>query len=326
MIKKIAILTSGGDAPGMNPAIRAIVRSANANGIESYLIINGYKGLVEGDIRKANTIDLDQFINRGGTCILSARYPEFKQPEVRLKAKEQLDKLGIEALIVIGGDGSYQGAQLLNNIGIKTIGLPGTIDNDISSTDFTIGFDTTLNTIVENIDKIRDTSRSHGRATIVEVMGRYAGDLAVYSGIATGSELIITSENKMEVTEIAKVVDQQMNQFKKDSMIIIVTEHVYPNVDQIAKEIEVKTGVCTRATVLGHIQRGGTPSAMERYLATKMGHYAVQLLLQNQSGLAVGIVQNQLKAFPILEALSQPRVLYLETIKEFNSINQKKIN
>ena len=326
MIKKIAILTSGGDAPGMNPAIRAIVRSANANGIESYLIINGYKGLVEGDIRKANTIDLDQFINRGGTCILSARYPEFKQPEVRLKAKEQLDKLGIEALIVIGGDGSYQGAQLLNNIGIKTIGLPGTIDNDISSTDFTIGFDTTLNTIVENIDKIRDTSRSHGRATIVEVMGRYAGDLAVYSGIATGAELIITSENKIEVAEIAKVVDQQMNQFKKDSMIIIVTEHVYPNVDQIAKEIEAKTGVCTRATVLGHIQRGGTPSAMERYLATKMGHYAVQLLLQNQSGLAVGIVQNQLKAFPILEALSQSRVLYLETIKEFNSINQKKIN
>lgn len=323
MIKKIAILTSGGDAPGMNPTIRAIVRSANVNNIEAYLVLNGYKGLVEGDIKPANSINLDHYINRGGTCIFSARYPEFKDPEVRLKAKQKLDQLGIEALVVIGGDGSYQGAQLLNNIGIKTIALPGTIDNDISSTDFTIGFDTTLNTIVENIDKIRDTSRSHQRATIVEVMGRYAGDLAVYSGIATGSELIITSENKMGVDEIAKVIDQQINHLKKDSVIVIATEHIYPDVNAIAKEIETKTGVCTRATVLGHLQRGGTPSAMERYMATKMGDFAIELLIKDQSGLAIGLVKNELTAFPILEALSKERVKYLEVIEKFNKINQK---
>lgn len=325
MIKKIAILTSGGDAPGMNPAIRAIVRTAQANNIETHLVYNGYKGLVEGDIRPAQSVPLDQYLNRGGTCILSARYPEFKEAQVRQLAQQQLHRRGIEALVVIGGDGSYQGAQLLDALGVKTVALPGTIDNDISSTDFTIGFDTTLNTIVEAIDRIRDTSRSHGRATIVEVMGRYAGDLAVYSGIATGAELIITSETKLTPAAIAQVVNHQINTLCKDSVVVIVTEHVYPNVHQLAQEIETKTGVCTRATVLGHIQRGGTPSAMERYLATTMGHFAVQLLMANKSGLAVGIKNNRLQAIPILEALSQPRVSYAPTIQEFNLINQKKI-
>ena len=322
-MKKIAILTSGGDAPGMNPAICAIVKAARFHNIEAYLVYNGYKGLVEGQIVPASQVPLNHYLNQGGTCILSARYPEFKEPAVREKAKQQLDRLGIDALVVIGGDGSYKGAQLLDSIGVKTIALPGTIDNDIASTEFTIGFDTTFNTIVETLDRLRDTSRSHSRAMLVEVMGRYAGDLAVYSGVATGAELIITSENKMDIKEIIKVVDHQMNQLKKDSMLVIITEHVYSNLEAMAKEIEQATGVCTRSNVLAYLQRGGRPSAMERYLATQMGDLAVNLLVAGKSGLAIGINKNELTATPILEALALPKTSYLEKIKKFNEINQK---
>lgn len=324
MIKKIAILTSGGDSPGMNNTIRAVVKAAKAKGIESFLVYEGYKGLTEGNIHSSDKTNIDHYINQGGTFIFSARFPEFKKPEVRQKAKEQLDKLGIEALVVIGGDGSYQGAQLLHTIGVKTIGLPGTIDNDISSTDFTIGFDTALNAIVENVDRIRDTSRSHHRAMIVEVMGRYAGDLAIYSGIATGSELIITAERVLSVDEIVKVVDHQMNVLKKDSMIIITSEHIYENIDQLAKEIEQKTNIVTRGCILAHLQRGGNPTAMERVLATKMGTYAVELLLTGQSGVAIGIKENKLVNFPILDALNQPRTLYLDDVIKYSKINQEK--
>ena len=251
MIKKIAIWTSGGDSQGMNNAIRAIVKSAKANKIEPFLVYEGYKGLVENMIVPASNVAIDEYINRGGTFIYSARYVEFKQEETRIKAKKVLESHGIEALVVIGGDGSYHGAQLLHKLGVKTIALPGTIDNDISSTDFTIGFDTALSSIVENIDRIRDTSRSHHRCIIVEVMGRYAGDLALYSGIATGAELIITAENKMTIEEINKAVDQQMNKAKKNSMIIIISEHIYDDVNQLAKDIESKTNVVTRASILG---------------------------------------------------------------------------
>lgn len=324
MIKKIAILTSGGDAPGMNNAIRAIVKAANWRGIETYLVYEGYKGLVEGNIKSSKDINIDSFINQGGTFIYSARYPEFQEPSTREKAKRRLNELEIEALVVIGGDGSYKGAQLLHTIGVKTIALPGTIDNDISSTDFTIGFDTALNTIVESIDKIRDTARSHGRAMIVEVMGRYAGDLAVYSGIATGSELIITVEKKINVDEIAKVIDHQINKLKKDSVIVITSEHIYSDINEIAKEIENKTNVVTRACVLSHIQRGGNPTALERVLATKMGTYAVELLIEGQSGVAIGIVNNELVHNPILEALSLSRPRYLDEIIKYSKINQEK--
>lgn len=324
MVKKIAILTSGGDSPGMNDTIRAVVKAASWKNIESYLVYGGYKGLVEGNIRPSKDIDIDRFINQGGTFIYSARYPEFKDPEVRLKAKKQLDKLDIDALIVIGGDGSYKGAQLLHTIGIKTVGLPGTIDNDISSTDFTIGFDTALNTIVENVDRIRDTARSHKRAMIVEVMGRYAGDLAIYAGIATGAELIITAERVMTIDEISDVVNNQMNKLKKDSVVIITSEHIYKDVSDVAKEVEQKTGVITRGCVLSHIQRGGTPSAMERVLSTRMGTYAVELLIEDKSGIAIGIVSNKLVHYPILEALSQPRPKYYDDIIKFSKINQQK--
>lgn len=324
MIKKVAILTSGGDSPGMNTSIRSIVKSARSKGIEPYLVYEGYKGLTNGDIRPASEIEVDRYINQGGTFIYSARFPEFKDEKVRLKAKEQLDKKGIEALIVIGGDGSYHGAQLLHNIGVKTIALPGTIDNDISSSDYTIGFFTALESIVENIDRIRDTARSHHRCIIVEVMGRYAGDLAVYSGIATGAEMIITSEKIASIEEIINVVDQQMNKLKKDSLIIIATEHIYDNLNQIAKEIQDKTGIDTRATILGHLQRGGVPTGMERYISGRMGAYAIDLLCENKSGLAIGFVKNEFIAEEILEALSKPRPKYLELTKKFEKINQEK--
>lgn len=323
MIKKIAILTSGGDAPGMNDTIRAVVKAANWKGLESYLVYNGYKGLFSGDIRPSKDIDIDRYINHGGTFIYSARFPEFKKPEVRKQAKEQLDKLGIEALVVIGGDGSYQGAQLLHTLGVKTIALPGTIDNDISSTDFTIGFYTALDTIVNSVDKIRDTARSHHRAMIVEVMGRYAGDLAVYSSIATGAEVIITRENILDAQEISKIVKHQMDVLKKDSIIIITSEHVYDDVAKLAKEVEQLTGVTTRSTVLGHIQRGGTPTAIERVLATMMGTKAVELLIEGESGVAIGIVNNELISSPILEALSKPKKSFVNEIKKYLKINQQ---
>ena len=323
-IKKVAILTSGGDSPGMNTTIRSIVKSARANGLEPYLVYEGYKGLTEGDIRLASEVDVDRYINQGGTFIFSARYPEFKDPKVRQVAKKQLDKKGIEALIVIGGDGSYHGAQELHNIGVKTIGLPGTIDNDISSTDYTIGFFTALESIVQNVDRIRDTARSHHRCIIVEVMGRYAGDLAVHSGIATGAELIITGEKKLTAKEICEVVNNQMNKIKKDCMIIITAEHVYEDLNELAKEIQNKTGVDTRASILGHLQRGGTPTGMERYVSTIMGDYAVELLCKGESGLAIGFVENKLVSEPILEALAKPRPKFIDTTKKFSKINQQK--
>ena len=323
-VKKVAILTSGGDSPGMNTTIRSIVKSARANGLEPYLVYEGYKGLTEGDIRIASSVEVDRYINQGGTFIYSARYPEFKDPKVREKAKKQLDKKGIQALIVIGGDGSYHGAQGLHNIGVKTIGLPGTIDNDISSSDYTIGFFTALESIVQNVDRIRDTARSHHRCIIVEVMGRYAGDLAVYSGIATGAELIITAEKKLSTKEICDVVDNQMNKLKKDSMIVITTEHIYDDLNKLAKDVQDKTGVDTRASILGHLQRGGTPTGMERYVSTIMGNYAIELLCKGKSGLAIGFVKNELVAEPILEALAKPRPKYLETTKKFSKINQQK--
>lgn len=323
MIKKIAILTSGGDSQGMNSAVRSIVKSAKSFGLESFLVYEGYKGLVENNIKSADDVDVDQYNSRGGTFIYSARYPEFKEEATRAKAVEVLKSRGIDALIVIGGDGSYHGAQLMHKLGIKTMALPGTIDNDISSTDFTIGFDTALNAIVENVDRIRDTATSHSRCMLVEVMGRYAGDLALYSGIANGSELIITAENKMSVEQIAKVVKNQFFNKKKHSMIITVSEHVYDDITALAKEIEKISGIVSRASVLNHLQRGGTPTANERILATKMGYEAVNLLVNNQSGLAICIENNKICSKPILEALSKPRTKLLNQIELFNKLNQE---
>ncbi|MBN3535019.1 6-phosphofructokinase [Mycoplasma procyoni] len=321
-MKKIAVLTSGGDAPGMNNAVRSIVKHALANNIEPYLVYEGYKGLFNKEIVSARNINVDQYVSQGGTFIYSARFPEFKNEDIRKQAKKNLEDLGIDALVVIGGDGSYMGAQLLHELGLKTIGLPGTIDNDITSSDFTIGYDTALNTIVEAVDKLRDTSNSHNRFLMLEVMGHGAGDLALYSGLATGAEIIITNEHTMTKEEIAQIVEKQIKDMKKRSVIAIVSEFIYPNLKEIAAYVQEKTGIPSRAMALEHVQRGGNPSAQERILATLMGIKAVELLKQGQSGVAIGVSRGDIVATPILEALQAPRKSNKEKAIKFNKLNQ----
>ncbi|UVD81819.1 6-phosphofructokinase [Mycoplasma iguanae] len=321
-IKKIAVLTSGGDAPGMNNAIRAVLKHALANNLETFLIYEGYKGLVEKNIQNAKNVDVDQYIAKGGTFIYSARYPEFKDPAVRMQAKQNLLDLEIDALVVIGGDGSYMGAQLLHEIGVKTITMPGTIDNDITSSDFTIGYDTALNTIVKAVDSLRDTSNSHNRFLILEVMGHGAGDLALYSGLATGAEIIITNEAIKTTEEIVAIVKDQMIAKKKRSVIAIVSEFIYEDIKALAKEVEAQTGIASRAMALEHVQRGGTPTAQERIQSTLMGIKAVDLLLNGQSGVALGNIKNDIIATPILEALAMKNKSNKEKTEKFNKLNQ----
>ncbi|AKB11037.1 6-phosphofructokinase [Mycoplasmopsis synoviae] len=320
-MKNIAILTSGGDSPGMNPAVVAIVKAAKANNINSYVVYEGYKGLVENNIQSASELNINDYISRGGTFIYSARYPEFKDKEVRAKAIENLKTKNIEALIVIGGDGSYMGAQKLHEEGVKTIGLPGTIDNDIKSSDFTIGYDTALNTIVSAVDKIRDTANSHQRIMIVEVMGNQCGDLALYSGIATGAEIIATSSYTPTPEEIANQALELTKQKNRRSVIIMVSEKRY-NITELAKLVEEKTKWATRANSLNHIQRGGSPTAQERILASLLGFKAVEFLLDNKSGYALGIQNNDIVGVPILEALNMEPVAAKKTLEKTVKINK----
>lgn len=304
MIKKIGVLTSGGDSPGMNAAIRAITRTALFHGVEVYGIYEGYRGLVQGNITKLDRKRVADRLNRGGTFLRSARLPEFKDIEVRKKGIEQLEKHGIEALVVIGGDGSYMGAQKLTEMGINCIGLPGTIDNDIKSTEFTIGFDTALNTVVEAIDKLRDTSSSHQRCSVVEVMGRHCGDLTLWSGIATGAEVIITPEIGFDRKKVFDTLRDAKERGKLHA-IVVITELMMDS-HKFAKEIEETVGYEARATILGHVQRGGTPTAFDRVLASRMGTYAVEMLLEGKGGRCVSLVDNKLTDIDILEALDMP--------------------
>jgi 6-phosphofructokinase 1 len=304
-MKKIAVMTSGGDAPGMNAAIRAVVRSGLHYNMEVYGIYFGYKGLCEGNIKKLTRNDVSRIINRGGTILGSARYPEFKDREVRKKAIEHLKDLGIEAVVVIGGDGSYRGAMALTEMGMPAIGLPGTIDNDISSTDYTIGFMTSLQTIVDSIDKLRDTSMSHVRCSVIEVMGRYCGDLALYAGIAGGSEFIVTPETGLDKERLLHAI-RHSNKTGKRHAIVVITEHM-TDVYQLSKEIEEHTGFETRATVLGHVQRGGNPVAFDRVLATEMAEYAVELIHKGQGGRAVGLRGMDYVDYDIHYALNKKR-------------------
>ncbi len=303
MVKKVAVLTSGGDSPGMNAAVRAVIRTGIANNLEMYGIYNGYYGLYHDQIKNLDAKDVANIINRGGTVLGSARFPEFKEESVRKEAIKNLDSRGIDALVVIGGDGSFMGAKKLSEMGYPCIGIPGTIDNDTPSSDFTIGFDTALNTIVEAVDKLRDTSASHKRCSVVEVMGRDAGDLALWTGIASGAEFTL-------IPEIPFDKDELINKLKSDKLkgknhfIIIVSEGL-KIAAQLTKEIEEKTGIETRETILGHIQRGGAPTAFDRVLAAQMGSYAVKLLLEGQSGRCIGIVNNKLRHDDIIEALEQ---------------------
>ncbi|MBM7037751.1 6-phosphofructokinase [Vibrio ulleungensis] len=301
MIKKIGVLTSGGDAPGMNAAIRGVVRTALSKDLEVYGVFDGYLGLYEDRIEKLDRSSVSDVINRGGTFLGSARFPEFKEVEVREQAIKNLKKHGIEALVVIGGDGSYMGAKKLTEMGYPCIGLPGTIDNDIAGTDYTIGYLTALNTVIDAIDRLRDTSSSHQRISIVEIMGRHCGDLTLMSAIAGGCEYIITPEQQWSKEELIAELNEGMKKGKKHA-IIALTELMMDSND-LAKSIEESTGRETRATVLGHIQRGGRPTAFDRVLASRMGNYAVHLLMDGHGGRCVGIQKEELVHHDIIDAI-----------------------
>lgn len=303
---RIAVLTSGGDAPGMNAALRAIVRYSIYHNIEAFAVQRGFKGLSEGDLKKMDVSSVGDIIHRGGTIIHSARCLEFQNDEkIRRKSLQLLKVFNIDGLIVIGGDGSFKGLQALCELGVNGIGIPGTIDNDLPYTEFTIGFDTAVNTAVDAISKLRDTASSHERVCIVEVMGRHCGNIALNAGLAGGAESVIVPEMPYDMDKICQKIIHS-NRRGKSQSIIVVAEGVAKTkeLEQIIKE---KTHLEVRNAILGHIQRGGSPSAKDRILATEFGYKAVQLLRKNKSSRVVGINQNQIIDMEIHDALNVKR-------------------
>lgn len=304
--KTIGVLTSGGDAPGMNAAVRAVVRAGNVKGHRVVGIRRGYQGLINGDIEEMKLRSVCDIIQRGGTVLYTARCPEFVKEEGQIKGVEMCHKMGIDGLVVIGGDGSYRGARALSNRGIPCIGIPGTIDNDIASTEYTIGFDTAVNTVVESVDRLRDTSQSHDRCSVVEVMGRRAGHIALHAGIACGAIAVLIPEREFNVD--VDIIDRMKETLKtgKHHFIVIVAEGVGDS-KRICEYIEEKTGIESRLTVLGHVQRGGTPTAKERVYASVMGYRAVELLEQGKGNRVVGVQNNRVVDFDINDALEMTK-------------------
>ena len=301
-VKKIAVLTSGGDAPGMNAAVRAVVRTALGRGLEIYGVYRGYNGLINGDVEKLNLRSVSDIIHRGGTALYSARSPEFCTEAGMQKAVDTCHRIGIDGLVVIGGDGSFRGAQDLTRHGIPCVGIPGTIDNDIACCERTIGYDTALNTCMNMIDKLRDTSQSHDRCSVVEVMGRHAGYLALNVGIAVGATTILVPEIPYDFQKDIIERMKKTSATGKKHFIIIVAEGV-GHVMELADEIEKQTGVETRATILGHVQRGGDPTVRDRVLASRLGNYAVELLIEGKSNRVVTVQRDRITDFDIEEAL-----------------------
>lgn len=306
------MLTSGGDAPGMNAAVRAVVRTACQRGIKVYGINRGYSGLISGDIYEMNLRTVSNIITRGGTILYSARCLEFKEEAGMQKAIETCREKGIEGIVVIGGDGSFRGARDLSLRGVPCIGLPGTIDNDIACTDYTIGYDTCLNTIIEMVDRVRDTTESHDRCSVVEVMGRKAGFLALDSGIAVGATAILVPEIEHD---IERDVIERIRKFQhtgKKHFVIIVAEGV-GGTEEIAKKIQTETGIESRAVILGHVQRGGSPTARDRIVASQMGHRAVDLLTDGIGNRVIALKDNKIVDFDIFEALKMSKSIDRET-------------
>ncbi|MGC4377621.1 6-phosphofructokinase [Fictibacillus sp. Mic-4] len=299
-MKKIAVLTSGGDAPGMNAAIRAVVRRGIFKGLDVYGVKNGYDGLMAGNFVHMDLGSVGDIIHRGGTILRSARSEKFKTEEGQERALEKLKEKEIDGLVVIGGDGSFKGAEKLTAKGFPTIGIPGTIDNDIAGTDYTIGFDTAVNTAVDAIDKIRDTAFSHERTSIIEVMGREAGDIALWAGLCGGAESIIIPESPYNIDDIVDRIEQGHQRGKMHS-IIVVAEGVC-KAEDISQLIKTKTGLETRVIVLGYLQRGGSPTAHDRMMGSQMGAKAVDLLVEGEKGVMVGWKKGQLIHLPFAEA------------------------
>ncbi|MGN0451745.1 MAG: 6-phosphofructokinase [Acutalibacteraceae bacterium] len=301
----IGVLTSGGDAPGMNAAVRAVVRTAIAMGMKVKGIRRGYNGLIEGDIIDLDVRSVSDIIHRGGTVLYTARSPRFKTEEGMKEAIDNCKKHGIEGIVVIGGDGSYRGARDLSLRGIPCVGVPGTIDNDISSTEYTIGFDTAMNTAMEMVDKIRDTAQSHDRCSVVEVMGRRAGYLALQTGIAVGATAVLVPEVDFKIEEVIEKIKETQKTGKKH-FIVVVAEGV-GGVEEIAKKIEAETGVEARATILGHVQRGGNPTVRDRVMATEMGYAAVKLLKDGIGNRVIGWKKGDIVNYDIYEALNMKK-------------------
>jgi 6-phosphofructokinase 1 len=309
-IKSIAVLTSGGDSQGMNAAVRAVVRSGIYHGLKVYGVQRGYMGLINDDINEMDLRSVGDIIQRGGTILQTARSPEFKSEEGQLKAVENLKRRGIDSLVVIGGDGSYQGANALSNRGIKTMCLPGTIDNDIPYTDFTIGFDTAVSIVVDAVNKLRDTMSSHERSSVVEVMGRHCGDIALYAGLASGAEAILVPEVGVELDEVADRMCENFRKGKRHS-IILIAEGVGSG-EEIAKCLTQKSKIDSRVTVLGHIQRGGSPTHTDRILASRLGDFAVHKLMEGESGKACGVLRGELTTTDIGLVVSTKKPFNME--------------
>ena len=306
MSKALAVLTSGGDAPGMNAAVRAVVRAGIHRGFKVYGISRGYHGLLRGEATEMNLRSVSDIIGRGGTLLYTARCKAMTTPEGQQKAADICKSLDIEGLVVIGGDGSFKGARALSNLGIPCVGIPGTIDNDIACSDYTIGFDTAMNTAMEMVDKIRDTAQSHDRCSVVEVMGRRCGDIALQTGIAVGATAILVPEipHDIEQDVIAKIYEQKST--GKKHFIIVVAEGV-GGVEDLAKYIEKRTGIESRATILGHVQRGGSPTLRDRMMATAMGVEAVDLLEKGIGNRVIAYKAGKIVNYDITEALDMPR-------------------
>ena len=308
-IKRIGVLTSGGDAPGMNAAIRAVTRLSIYKGIEVMGIYNGYQGLIDGNIKQLHDRDVSFIINRGGTMLYSARSDEFRQWEGVMKAAATCDKYGIDGIVTIGGDGTFRGAVDLTNAGVPCIGIPGTIDNDIASTEATIGFDTAMNTVVELVDKLRDTSESHSRCTVVEVMGRDAGDIALQTSIALGA---VTAVIKEIPTDFDHVIEKMITARKggKRNFIIITSEGMGKDYgEELSKMIEARSGIESRFARLAHIQRGGAPTLRDRVLATQMGCAAVENLVDGQMKQVMCLRGNNIVAMDIFDALTVDKLM-----------------
>ena len=319
MQKTIGVLTSGGDAPGMNAAVRAVTRTALAKGFKVIGIRRGYNGLLNGDMVELNARSVSDIIQRGGTEIFTARCPEFKEWENVLKAKAKCEEANMAGVVVIGGDGSFRGAADLSRAGIPCVGLPGTIDNDIQCSEYTIGYDTAMNTVVEMVDKLRDTSHSHERCAVVEVMGRNAGHIALNTGIAVGATAILVPEVEYDMDALVEKI-KKSRATGKEQFIIIVAEGV-GHTEEIAKTIQERTGIESRATILGHVQRGGTPTLRDRVVASEMGYYAVELLEKGIGNRVVGMKDGKVYDVDIQEALSMKKPFNERLYKIANEIN-----
>ncbi|MBC3787272.1 6-phosphofructokinase [Spirosoma utsteinense] len=309
-MKRIAVFTSGGDAPGMNACIRAVVRGAVYHGIEVFGIRRGYNGMINGDIFQMSSHSVSNIVQRGGTILKSARSKEFMTPEGRSKAYDQLQKFGIEGLVAIGGNGTFTGATLFfDEYGIPTVGAPGTIDNDLYGTDYTIGFDTAVNTALEAIDKIRDTADSHDRIFFIEVMGRDSGYIAIQSGIAGGAELVMVPEVLTPISEVVETLKAGWSRQKASSIIIVAEGEEEGNANEIAEKIraQVQSDIDMRVTTLGHIQRGGIPTAYDRILASRLGLGALEGLMNGEKNVMAGVVNNELVYTPFKDTIRLPK-------------------